>query len=87
MVRQRELEHVVQERGFASYPGESIGDDGLWPPESSLLVLGIGRIDAARLGQRFGQLAVVYGELGQEAELVVVDRIREETRPRVDGGR
>lgn len=70
-VRQRGLEHSVAELGLASYPGEGIGDDGRWPPEPSLLVLGIGRNDAARLGRQFSQLAVVYGELGQEAELVV----------------
>ncbi|MGH7389680.1 MAG: DUF3293 domain-containing protein [Candidatus Rokuibacteriota bacterium] len=69
--RQRELERSVAELGLVSYPGEGIADDGRWPPEPSLLVLGIGRNDAVRLGQQFGQLAVVYGELGQEAELVV----------------
>jgi hypothetical protein len=69
--RQRELERSVAALGLASYPGEGIGDDGRWPPEASLLVLGIGRNDAVRLGQEFGQLAVVYGDLGQEAELVV----------------
>lgn len=71
VARQRELECSVAARGFASYPGEGIGDDGRWPPESSLLVLGIGRTDAMGLGEQFGQRAVVYGELGHEAELVV----------------
>jgi len=69
--RQRELERSVVELGLVWYPGEGIADDGRWPPEPSLLVLGIVRNDAVRLGQQFGQLAVVYGELGQEAELVV----------------
>ncbi len=77
-VRQRELEQSVAELGLASYPGEGIGDDGRWPPEPSLLVLGIGQNGAVRLGQQFGQLAVVYGELGQAAELVVCGLLLED---------
>jgi Protein of unknown function (DUF3293) len=69
--RQRELERYVAELGLVSYPGEGIADNGRWLPEPSLLVLGVGRNDATRLGQQFGQLAVVYGEMGQRAELVV----------------
>jgi hypothetical protein len=76
--RRRELERVIAARGFAAYPGEGIGDDGRWPPEPSLLVLGIGRTDAMHLGREFGQLAIVYGELGQEAELIVCDGSGEE---------
>lgn len=76
--RQRQLERTVAELGLASYAGEGIGDDGRWAPEPSLLVLGTGRNDAVRLGQQFGQLAVVYGELGQGAELVVCGQQREE---------
>jgi hypothetical protein len=75
--RQRELERSVAKLGLVWYPGEGIADDGRWPPEPSLLVLGIVRNDAVRLGQQFGQLAVVYGELGQEAELVVCGQQRD----------
>jgi len=71
--RHRALERLVASLGFESYPGEGIGDDGQWPPEASFLVLGIRRTDAMRLGQRFGQIAVVFGELRHEAELVVCD--------------
>lgn len=52
-------------------PGEGIGDDGQWAPELSLLVLGIDRNDARRLGRQYGQLAVIYGELNREAELLM----------------
>lgn len=76
--RQRELERHVAARGFIAYPGEGIGDDRRWPPEPSLLVLGIGRTDAMHLGRKFGQLAIVYGELEQEAELIACDGSREE---------
>jgi hypothetical protein len=69
--RHRELESLVASLGFEWYRGEGIGGDHQWPPEASLLVLGIGRADAMRLGSRFGQFAVVFGERGHEAELVV----------------
>jgi hypothetical protein len=72
--RLRDLERVVAARGFVSYPGQGIGDDGRWPAELSRLVLGIGRADAMQLGQEFGQLTIVYGELGRAAELVACER-------------
>jgi hypothetical protein len=75
MARQRELERVVAPRGFATFSGEGVGDDGRWPPERSLLVLGIGRSDAVQLGRRFGQIAIVYGELGGQAELLTASPV------------
>jgi hypothetical protein len=67
--RQRELEERVRAR-FRFYRGEGVGDDGKWPPEPSLLVLGIDGDTAARLGREFGQHAVVVGTLGGAAELL-----------------
>jgi hypothetical protein len=69
--RQRELEGHVARLGVRAYPGEGVGDDGRWPPEPSLLVLGIARDDAIRLGGRYGQVAIVCGEMGRAAELVL----------------
>ncbi len=69
--RQRELEAVVASLGVVSYAGEGVAEDGGWPPEPSLLILGIERGDAVRLGRQYGQGAVVCGELGREAELVL----------------
>jgi len=60
--RHQRLELEVKRRGYTTFPGEGIGDDGQWPPERSLLILGIVRDDAIRLGREFGQRAVVYGE-------------------------
>ena len=55
------------------FPGEGIGDDGTWPPERSLLVLGIDHAGAVQLGHRFGQRAIVWGELGGLAALVLCE--------------
>jgi hypothetical protein len=71
MMRHRQLEQKVATQGFVSYPGEDVGDDRCWPAESSLLVLGTGRDDAERLGREFGQVALVYGARGREAELLL----------------
>jgi hypothetical protein len=55
------------------YTGEGIGVDGTWPPERSILVLGIEREAAVQLGGRFGQVAIVFGEAGGPATLVLCD--------------
>jgi hypothetical protein len=68
--RQDELERLVHETGRACFRGEGVGDDNRWPPEPSLLVLGIPRAEAVALGQRFGQRAIVYGETGGSPELL-----------------
>jgi Protein of unknown function (DUF3293) len=73
LARQGELECVVAANGLTAYSGEGAADDGRWPPEASLLVLGITRTQAVNLGQQFGQIAIVYGEVGKEAQLVVCD--------------
>ena len=68
--RQTELEREVRDRGLEFFSGEGKGDDGNWPPEPSILIIGIGRVDAESLGRRYGQNAIVCGVRGQAAELV-----------------
>jgi hypothetical protein len=67
--RQRELEDGLSQLGHPMFPGEGIGDDGMWPPERSVLVLEIEREAAVQLGRRFGQRAIVCGQLGRPATL------------------
>ena len=73
LARQRELEQAVAAAGFPFFRGEGKGDDDAWPPEPSLLVLGIREEDAAALARRFGQAAFVFGERGGVARLVWTD--------------
>jgi hypothetical protein len=68
--RHQRLEGEVRRRGYTTFVGEGIGDDGQWPPERSLLIVGIGRDDAIRLGREFEQRAVVYGDSGGPAMLL-----------------
>lgn len=71
--RQGELERAVTAAGLRFYRGEGKGDDGAWPPEPSLFILGIGEDDAAALARRFGQAAFVFGERGGAARLAWID--------------
>ena len=67
-IRHTRLEADVSARGYEALPGEGVGDDGTWPPEASLLILGMSRADAIALGLAHGQRAVVWGELGEPAQ-------------------
>ncbi len=68
--RHRRLVERVERLGFSAFPGEGVGDDGTWPPERSLLVLGVDRRQAIDLGREFGQLAIVFGEFGSPPALI-----------------
>ncbi|NLO80373.1 MAG: DUF3293 domain-containing protein [Xanthomonadaceae bacterium] len=69
--RMAALERVLQAQGWRYFPGTGCGDDLNWPPEPSLLVPGVDRAQAVSLGRRFEQNAVVYGELGGPAQLLL----------------
>jgi hypothetical protein len=68
--RHRRLEERIDALGFFAFAGEGVGDDGTWPAERSLLVIGVSRSEAIDLGREFGQLAVVRGDLGSPPELI-----------------
>jgi len=69
--RQSDLNNIVRQLGHPAFPGEGIGDDGVWPPEQSMLVLGIEYVAAIQLGRRFGQRAIVFGTVGGAPALVL----------------
>ena len=68
--RHVELARALAVAGFPGFEGESVADDGAWPPERSLLVIGISELEAVRIARRFDQEAIVAGEVGQPARLV-----------------
>lgn len=59
--------------GFACYAGEGRDPDGSWTPERSVLVVGIPRADAEKLGRVFGQNAIVFVARGFAPELIVLE--------------
>lgn len=58
-------------KDYKFYEGHGIGEDPKWQPEISLLVLGISREEAIRIGNYYKQNAIVVGELNRPAELVL----------------
>lgn len=68
--RQQRFLTQLEREGWTFYPGEGRSDDGSWPPEPSVLVLGATLEQATALAAAYEQLAFVYGERGGLAELV-----------------
>jgi hypothetical protein len=70
--RMAELEAAVREGGWRYYRGSGVGRDGKWPPEPSLLIVGIGEAEALDLARRFRQNAIVVSGADSVARLVWV---------------
>jgi hypothetical protein len=59
----------LRELRWPYVPGVGVGHASEWPPEESVLVLGITPAEALALGREFGQNAVVVGRVGQAPQL------------------
>lgn len=57
---------------YAIFEGEAVGIDPAWKPERSFLVLGITKDASIKLGQQYRQHAIVYGKIGNKAQLIKV---------------
>ena len=68
--RNVELGDRIASLGLTAWPGVGQSQHDDWPPEESLLVLGVDRNLAVQLGREFGQFAIVVGVRGGPAELV-----------------
>jgi hypothetical protein len=67
---QARLEAELAAAGREILRGASAADAGDWPPEPSVLVLGLPRAEALALARRHGQEALVAGRHASAAELV-----------------
>jgi hypothetical protein len=65
-----QLLQALRRGGYRWLSALGDGDDPCWPPEPSVLVLGMSERDAVRLARRFGQNAVVVGRRRGRATLV-----------------
>lgn len=68
--RENHLALELERMGLPFLPGKGIGDDGRWPAERSVLVIGIAEDEAVRLARLFGQRAIVTLRAGEPARLV-----------------
>ncbi|MDQ3586062.1 MAG: DUF3293 domain-containing protein [Acidobacteriota bacterium] len=60
--------------GHVLFEGAGVGDDKRWPAERSLLIFGIKRDEAATLGRKYGQNAIVVGARGNAPELLIISQ-------------
>lgn len=68
--RLQDLEVNVAAQGYRFLKGEGVSRHGNWPPEKSLLILGIDEDSSMELAIRYGQNAFVHGRIGEETRLV-----------------
>ena len=68
----RALRDDLRQRGCTVIDGEGRGRSGEWPPERSVLAIGIDQASAEQVGRQFRQNAIVIHELGSVSRLVVL---------------
>src|SRR5262249_5223727 len=66
------LKNALKKSQYIFFEGEGRDPTGEWRPEGSVLVLDIARADAAALGHRYEQNAIVFAERGQPPELMLL---------------
>jgi hypothetical protein len=72
--RQAQLKQTVATMGYVSVPATGVPGDANWDPEPSLFIPGIALAEAAGLGARFGQNAILWGTPGGSAQLLYLCR-------------
>lgn len=68
-LRQSELKKDLS--SYKVFEGAGVPADDKWSPEPSFLVMGIDKNEAIRLAKKHEQNAIVFGEVGKAAELVI----------------
>ena len=69
---QKDLESELAAIGVTLVAGTGEDPTGVWPGEPSVLVLGLPRSEAERVGQRFEQLAIVCSDESAIPQLVAL---------------
>jgi hypothetical protein len=71
-IRHNELKELTKD--YVSFEGHGIGEDPTWEPELSLFIIGISKVEASKIGKKFEQNAIVFGELNSLPELIVLNK-------------
>ena len=58
---------------YVTFEGHGVGQDPTWEPELSLFIIGISKGDASKIGKEFEQNAIVYGEVNNPPELLILN--------------
>lgn len=67
--RVQELRDLLDSGGWPYFSGSSCADEGDWPDEESVLILGVSLNTALKIGSQFGQYAIIAGIRGGPAIL------------------
>jgi hypothetical protein len=67
--RNKQLRQDAENLGFQVYTGYGIAKDKSWK-EDSFLIVGINKKEAKQLGVKYGQLAIVVGNINDKSELI-----------------
>lgn len=69
----RHDELKVLTKNYVAFEGHGVGEDPNWEPELSLFIIGISEGDASKIGKKFEQNAIVYGELNNTPDLMILN--------------
>ena len=69
--RHNELKELTN--SYIIFEGHGVGEDPTWEPELSLFIIGISKGDASKIGKEFEQNAIVYGEVNNPPELLILN--------------
>lgn len=71
--RVRHDELKVLTKDYITFEGHGVGEDPTWEPELSLLIIGITKDEASKIGTKFEQNAIVCGEINSFPELIILN--------------
>lgn len=70
-IRHNELKELTT--NYVTLEGYGVGEDSTWEPELSLFIIGISKDGASKIGKKFEQNAIVYGEFNNSPELIILN--------------
>ena len=70
-IRHYELKELTE--NYVTFEGHGVGEDPTREPELSLFIIGISKVEATKIGKKFEQNAIVYGELNNSPELIILN--------------
>ena len=71
-VRHNELKELTKD--YITFEGHGVGEDPAWEPELSLLIIGMNRDEASKVGKKFEQNAIVCGVINSNPELIILNK-------------
>jgi hypothetical protein len=71
--RIRHIELIEMTENYVTFEGHGVGEDPTWEPELSLFIIGISKVEASKIGKKFEQNAIVFGELNNSPELIILN--------------